>query len=125
MRLSTTDASFLYLESASGPMHISSITIVEGELAFADIFQHFADRMHLLPAYRRKLAQVPFNVAHPTWEDDPDFDLSNHLLHHAMPEGTALTDAIDAAVTLNEPLLDRGRPLWQTYVITGVPGQTQ
>ncbi len=105
-------------------MHISSITIVEGELAFADIFQHFADRMHLLPAYRRKLAQVPFNVAHPTWEDDPDFDLSNHLLHHAIPEGSLLTDAIDAAVTLNEPLLDRSRPLWQTYVITGVPGQT-
>ncbi len=105
-------------------MHISSITIVEGELAFADIYQHFADRMHLLPAYRRKLAQVPFNVAHPTWEDDPDFDLSNHLLHHAMPEGTSLPDAIDAAVTLNEPLLDRSRPLWQTYVISGVPGQT-
>ncbi len=124
MRLSTTDASFLYLESASGPMHISSINIVEGELDYEAVFEHFAGRMHLLPAYRRKLVQVPFNVAHPTWEDDPDFDLANHLLHHPLPPGTSLDDGVDAAITLNEPLLDRSLPLWRVHVITGVEDRT-
>ncbi len=80
--------------------------------------------MHLLPAYRRKLGQVPLNLAHPTWVDDPDFDLSNHLIHHALPEGTSLDEAVDAAVKINEPMLDRTKPLWMTYVITGVPGKT-
>ena len=124
MRLSTTDASFIYLESASGPMHISSINILEGEVGFDEIFEHFDARMHLLPTYRRKLAQIPLNVAHPTWVDDPDFDLANHVIHHPVPPGTSLDEAIAAAIELNEPMLDRTRPLWKAYVITGVEDRT-
>ena len=123
-RLSASDAAFLYLETASGPMHISSVYVLEGELPFAEAYAHFAERIHLLPAYRRRLAQVPFNLAHPTWEDDPEFDLANHVLEHALPSGTSLQDAIDAAVGLNEPMLPRDRPLWRFYVISGVPGKT-
>ncbi len=124
MRLSTSDASFLYLESASGPMHISSVHVLEGELTFEEVYAHFAGRMHLIPSYRRKLAQVPFNIAHPTWVDDPNFDLANHLIHHPVPDDTSLQEAIDLAVHLNEPMLDRSRPLWKSCIITGVPGHT-
>ncbi|MDA1076845.1 MAG: WS/DGAT domain-containing protein [Proteobacteria bacterium] len=124
MRLSTADASFLYLESVSGPMHISSVIVLEGEIDFNDVFAHFEARMHLLPTYRRKLAQIPFNIAHPVWVDDPDFDLSKHILHQPQSPGTSLEDAIDAAVKLNEPLLERNIPLWRTHVITGVPDRT-
>lgn len=124
MRLSATDAAFLYFESASGPMHISSINIIDGELGFDEIYRHFADRMHLLPAYRRKLAQIPLNLSHPTWVDDKSFDLSNHVVHQPVPPGTSLDEAIDYAVKLNEPMLDRSKPLWMAYVITGVADRT-
>ena len=70
MRLTTSDASFLYGESVSSPMHISSVYILEGELPFENVFRHFAARLHLVPSYRRKLAQVPMNIAHPEWVDD-------------------------------------------------------
>jgi diacylglycerol O-acyltransferase / wax synthase len=123
-RLTDSDASFLYMESASGPMHISSVYVLEGELDYQRVFDHFAERIHLVPSYRRRLAQVPLNLAHPTWVDDPDFDLANHVLHHALPSGTSLQEGIDAAVTLNEPMLDRSRPLWRFTVISGVPGKT-
>lgn len=123
-RLTDSDASFLYMESASGPMHISSVYVLEGELAFERVFEHFAERIHLVPSYRRRLAQVPLNLAHPTWVDDPDFDLANHVLHHELPPGTPLQEGIDAAVTLNEPMLDRSRPLWRFVLISGVPGKT-
>ena len=123
-RLSDSDASFLYMETASGPMHISSVYVLEGELPFAEVFEHFAERIHLVPSYRRRLAQVPFNLAHPTWEDDPDFDLANHVLEHHLPPGTDLQAGIDAAVELNEPILPRDRPLWRFHVISGVPGKT-
>jgi WS/DGAT/MGAT family acyltransferase len=123
-RLTDSDASFLYLESASGPMHISSVYVLDGELPFPDVLRHFEERIHLVPAYRRRLAQVPFNLAHPTWEDDPEFDLTNHVLHHPLPEGTGLQDGIDAAVTFNETILPRERPLWRFVLVTGVPGKT-
>jgi diacylglycerol O-acyltransferase / wax synthase len=123
-RLTDSDASFLYMETASGPMHISSIYVLDGELEFDRVFEHFAERIHLVPSYRRKLALVPLNLAHPTWEDDPDFDLANHVLHHQLPRGTSLEDGLDAAVTLNETILDRRVPLWRFRVISGVPDKT-
>jgi diacylglycerol O-acyltransferase len=105
-------------------MHISSINILEGELDFDAVYKHFDDRMHLLPAYRRKLAQVPLNIAHPTWVDDADFNLANHVIHHPLPDGTSLNDAMAAAVEINEPMLERSKPLWMAYVITGVTDKT-
>ena len=95
MRLSETDASFIYMESASGPMHISSIYVLDGELPFKDLLRRLETRIHLVPAYRRKLAQVPFGLGHPKWVDDPDFDLSNHVIHHTLPEGTSLEQLPD------------------------------
>ena len=124
MRLTQSDASFLYTESVSGPMHISSVYVLEGELAFEKVFEHFASRLHLIPSYRRKLAQVPFNIAHPEWVDDPDFDLANHVLAHRLPDGSTLEQGVDAAIELNEPILDRAHPLWKVYVISGVPDRT-
>jgi len=123
-RLTAMDASFLYLETATTPMHISSLHILEGELDYDTVFRHFADRMHLLPAYRRRVAFVPFNLAHPTWEEDPDFDLTRHVCHHQLAPGATMESALDEVMTLNEPMLPRDRPLWKVWVVTGLPDRT-
>ncbi|MEZ5598818.1 MAG: wax ester/triacylglycerol synthase family O-acyltransferase [Pseudomonadales bacterium] len=123
-RLTASDASFLYAESASGPMHISSIYVLEGELPYERVLQLMAERIHLIPSYRRRLAMVPFNLGHPTWVEDDRFDLSYHVRSHDLGPDASLDDAIDYAVTLNEPMLDRTRPLWLMHVIRGVPDRT-
>ena len=124
MRLSALDASFLYTETASGPMHAGGVSIIEGEVPFEVIFQHIASRIHLVPRYRQRLALVPFNLAHPKWVDDPKFDLTNHVIRHALPEGSTMDDAFEAVLKLNEPLLPRDRPLWRMYSIEGVTDRT-
>ena len=124
MRLTQADASFLYGESVSGPMHISSVYILEGELPFEKVLDHFKSRIHLVPSYRRKLAHVPFNIAHPEWVDDPDFEMTRHVLPHQLPDGATLEQGVDAAIKLNETMLDRSHPLWKVYVISGVPDRT-
>ena len=100
--LSGQDASFPYTESASGPMHVSSVYVLRGELSHEGVFAHFAERIHLVPAYRRRLALVPMNLAHPSWEDDPEFDLANHVFAHALPSGPSLEDGLDTAIEINE-----------------------
>lgn len=124
MRLTQTDASFIYMESASGPMHISSVYVVDGELPFNKLLTRMEKRIHLIPAFRRKLMQVPFSAAHPIWVDDPDFDLANHVQLHTLPAGTSLEDGVNKAVELNEPMMDRDKPLWKTIMLEGVPGKT-
>ena len=120
MRLSATDAAVLYSETASGPMHISSVFVVAGELTYERFFQHFAQRMHLLPTYKRKIAMVPFNMSHPKWVQDPDFDLSKHLYHHELPAEVSFQEALNFTVDLNEPMLDRSKPLWENHIVTGL-----
>ncbi len=124
MRMSQTDASFVYMESASGPMHISSVYVLDGELSFERFMMHFEKRIHLVPAYRKKMQQIPFSLGHPVWVDDVNFDLRNHVIHHQLEPGTSFEDAMDVAVELNEPLMDRNIPLWSMTMIEGVPGKT-
>ena len=124
MRLSESDAGFLYGETASGSLQTAGIAVIEGEVSYERIFAHVESRLHLVPSFRRRAVWVPMNLAHPKWVDDPNFNLENHIEHHPLPVGTPLLDAVDVAVKLNEGLMDRDRPLWKYVVITGVTGRT-
>ena len=80
--------------------------------------RHIAGRLHLVPRFRQRLAPTPLDLAEPCWEDDPDFELVEHVVSLSsqadrMPADRfrALTDAV-----LSEPL-DRARPLWRLYVV--------
>ncbi len=124
MRLSAQDASFLYSETASGPMNASGIYVIEGEVPFDAIRNQFASRMHLMPRYRQRLAMVPFNLGHPKWVDDPDFHIDRHVFQHRLPEGSSVDDALEAAIKLNESILPRDRPLWRAHCLEGVKDRT-
>ena len=124
MRLSAHDASFLYTETASGPMHGITMFILDGAVTLREVRQFYAERIHLLPRFRQKLAFVPFNLAHPKWIDDPEFDLNHHIEAHAVPASTTVNRALEIALELGEPLLDRSRPLWKLFVIENVEGKT-
>ena len=78
-RLTPMDAFFLYAETETAPMHVGAACILEGKLTFRLFRAHLTSRLHLVPRYRQRVAFVPFNVSHPTWEDDPEFDIDNHL----------------------------------------------
>ena len=124
MRLSFSDAGFLYGENATGPLHTAGIVVLAGEVSARDIYRFVERRLHLIPRFRQRLVWVPMNLAHPKWVDDPDFDLEHHIEALDLPPGTALLDAVDQLTELNEPLMDRSRPLWKLIVATGVPDHT-
>ena len=121
-RMSSQDASFIYGESTSGPLHIGTLNIFDGPIDYDEVVEHMAQRMHLLPRYRQKLLFVPFNLAHATLEDDPNFDLHNHLICHSLPDGTDDKAFVRAAMAAFEPMLDRGKPLWEMHLFQGLKG---
>ncbi len=121
-RLSTQDASFLYGESRNGPLHIGSLAIFEGEIRLEQMARHVELRLHLIPRYRQRLAFVPLNLAHPTWEDDPNFTIERHLTYHQLAEGSSEDDLIDAAMAIYEPPLALDRPVWEMHLFGGLWG---
>ena len=44
-----------------------------------------ADRVPLVPPFRKRMVEVPFGLQHPAMVDDPDFDLDYHVRRVSLP----------------------------------------
>ena len=126
-QLTGLDAQFLALENARQAGHVSGVAVLDpstrpnGRLELADIQNLIAERLPLLPPFRWRLKPVPLGLDYPYWIDDPDFDLEYHVRELALaPPPTDEKLAEQVARIFSRPL-DRARPLWEVYVIHGLP----
>ena len=78
--------------------------------------------MHLLPPFTWKLVTVPFDLDHPYWGVDPEPDLDFHVREVGLPAPGNLHQLADQTARIFERRLDRGRPLWELYLIHGLEG---
>ena len=123
-RLSSLDASFLYLETPAMHMHVAGVSIfaprADGPLTYEDVARVAAARLHLAPRLRQRVLRVPGNLARPLWVDDERFDLDFHLRRAAIPSpGGRLQLERAIGRVLSRPL-DRAKPLWELYVFEGL-----
>ena len=118
-RLSAHDTVFLSWERAEQPMHVAECMVYDGNITAADMVRMIAERMHLLPRYRQKVVPTPFGVAHPTWEDDPDFEVARHVDQRTLPPPGDDQVLSRVCGELFCRLLDRDHPLWHLTVLHG------
>lgn len=128
-RLSGLDASFLYLETPSQPLHVCSIleldtSTMPGGYSFDRLRDELGVRIKAMPQFREKLANSPFNLDHPVWVDDDSFDVSRHLHRIGLPPPGGRIELSEICGHIAGLPLDRGRPLWEMWVIEGVAGTT-
>jgi len=129
-RLSAQDNDFLLWETPALPMHGSGLQIFEagplatreGGVDFDAVQRLFASVLHCVPRYRQKLVWVP-GEARAVWVDDPHFRIDYHLRHIALPRPGSDTQLKRLAADVMERPLDRGRPLWETWLIEGLEGE--
>ena len=70
-KLSSMDASFLYLETPEMPMHVGSMAIFRlPEDYKGDFFEEFkamiASRLHVAPILKARLEKAPLDIDHPS-----------------------------------------------------------
>ena len=121
-QLSPLDSLFLNIEKPNTPMHTAGVVIFEGGAPFQRVFETIAARLHLVPRFTQRIVEVPYGLGYPFWVDDPNFDLSYHLRHSALPAPGSDEQLCDYASRLISRQLDRSRPLWELYVIDGLHG---
>jgi diacylglycerol O-acyltransferase len=125
-RLSGLDASFLYTETPSLPMHTLKVAIVDppedehGIDRFASLKTILRAKLHLLPAFQTRPVEVPLGLHHPVWVQDPEFHIDRHVFRDriAAPGGPADMDAAIAKIA--EQPLRRDRPLWEVWLLEGL-----
>jgi WS/DGAT/MGAT family acyltransferase len=127
-QLSGLDATFLYLETPEMPMHVGALHIFELPPGFtgswiAALRRHIASRLPVAAVLRRRVWQMPLNLANPAWVD-AEPDMKQHIVEVRLPKEARHGDGMRALETevgrLHAVLLDRRRPLWKMHVLTGL-----
>lgn len=106
--------------------HLSStfanVTLLDRAPDFDRLLRRLDRAVHVIPRLRQRVQPVPANLSAPTWVDDPNFDIRNHVRHVALPKPGTLRQLLDLACLLTADSFDRTRPLWQFWVIDGLRG---
>ena len=129
-RLSAQDASFLVYEDidATAHMHIGGFSVYEGggltnDRGGVDIDRvraYVESRLHAIPRYRQKLAYTPVD-GHPVWIDDDRFNVRYHVRHTRLPRPGGDRELAGLVGRIMSQRLDRTRPLWELWVVEGLP----
>ena len=120
--MSPLDSVFLHMEDGITHMHIGSCAIFEGPApAYDELIELVASKLPLLTRYRQKVRFVPGGLGRPVWVDDPHFNLTYHVRHSALPP-PGLEDELNTLMgRLMSQELDRHRPLWEIWMVEGLP----
>lgn len=124
-RLSGLDASFLYLETPTMQMQVAFVAVCDirstpGGYSFPKLVERIESRVNREPAFRRRLVEVPFNLNHPLWMEDAEFNILNHIRQYTLQTpGTARDLGRFIGQIMTRPL-DRRYPLWEAWVVEGL-----
>jgi WS/DGAT/MGAT family acyltransferase len=128
-RLSVIDRTFLDMEGPSYHQHVAATLVFEpgplrlphGGIDADRIREHVGDRLHRIPRYRQRLAWIPIE-GHPVWVDDDSFNLEYHVRHTSLPAPGDEQQLQRLAARIMSQKLDRGKPLWEVWVVEGLLG---
>lgn len=122
--LSAVDASFLYMEKATTPMHVGGLHLFSyPEDAGDDWLQGILadlDARDVQPPFDQKLAQPLRRLRLPYWTEDAALDLDYHVRHSALPRPGRYRELFSLISRLHSTQLHRDRPLWEMHFIEGV-----
>jgi diacylglycerol O-acyltransferase / wax synthase len=124
-QLTGLDAAFLALETPVSTGHVGGVCLLDQRnakqpLDLARLIDLLEQRLPLVPVLRRKLLEVPLGLDQPYWVDDPDFDIEYHIRELALPRPGSDAQLTEQVARLHARSLDRRRPLWEMYLITGL-----
>jgi diacylglycerol O-acyltransferase / wax synthase len=125
--MSPTDSVFLLTESREHPMHVGGLQLFKPpEGAGPEFVREAADALmanrEFQPTFRKRPAWVVGGLANVAWAyDDPDdVDIDYHLRRSALASPGRVRELLELASRLHSSLLDRHRPLWETYFVEGL-----
>jgi diacylglycerol O-acyltransferase len=127
-RLSVQDAGFLYLEHAGLPQHVAILAVADkgpledrdGRVRLDGVRQELGRRLHHVPRLRQVVLRPPIAGGLPLWVDDAAFDTADHIHLAQLPGPGGERELLELCDELCLRLLDRTRPLWELWLVTGL-----
>ena len=99
----------------------SSLLDADGRFRIEAVREAVAARLHLVPRFRQLLYVPPRRLGGPLWVDAATFDLGDHIAELPLPAPGDEAQLLRAVEQLRRRRLDRSRPLWEMWFLTGLP----
>lgn len=116
------DLMWFVMETQASPTHVGALLLFEKPKGRADVVRE------IVGAYREYEPTAPFNYVPelggaglPHFREATNYDPRYHIQHMVLPHGSTYEDLLRLVADLDEPMLDRGRPLFRNWFIDGVP----
>jgi len=125
-RLAGVDALFLYNETPTQHMHTLKVGIIDPShnpdgYSFHHDKEKLASRLHLVPPFRWKVVPTPLALHHPLVVDS-EVDIDFHVRRAAVPSPGGPRELGLVISEIASRPLDKSRPLWELWMIEGLPG---
>lgn len=126
-RVRGVDASFLALETANQPIQVFTVMELDpstfpGGYSFERMREMLAEHARAIPALRERLSGNRWDLDHPSWVADDDFDITRHVRRIALRSALDRAELTTLCGRLGALPLDRRHPLWEMWVIEGAGG---
>ena len=115
-RLTAVDAAWLRMDSATNPMVITAVLVLDGALDRAAEAE-LVSRLVAHPRFRQRAVGPALGVGAWHWEDAPGFDPALHVHRIGLPHPGDEAALVDLVSDLMSSPLDHARPLWQLHVV--------
>jgi diacylglycerol O-acyltransferase / wax synthase len=116
------DLMWLIMETQASPTHVGALLLFEKPKDRPGVVHEIVE------AYRSYEPTPPFNyipeiggTSMPHFREATSYDPRYHIQHLVLPAGSSYEDLLRLVADLDEPMLDRGRPLFRNWLIDGVP----
>lgn len=130
-RLSATDHYALLGDDAGCPWDIGGLGVLDGtSLLDGDgrvridvVRRHVEGKLHLQPRFRQILQRPRRGLGWPLWVDAPSFDVAEHVRVFSLAPRAGEPQLLQAYEGLRRQPLDPTRPLWELWLLPGLPDQ--
>jgi diacylglycerol O-acyltransferase / wax synthase len=128
-RLTAADLSMVWPEDFGWPQDIGALAILDGErlldgdgrVRIGAVRDEIERRLHLFPRSRQVLHFPRRGLGWPLWVDANTFNLADHVRVHSLEPPTDQAELLAACEELRRRGLDRTRPLWEIWLLPGLP----
>ncbi|EFG74198.1 acyltransferase, WS/DGAT/MGAT [Mycobacterium parascrofulaceum ATCC BAA-614] len=123
-QLTTLEASFLEAEDADRhvSMAIGTLAVIDGPVPNPqELAATLSERVRDVPRFTQLVHKHAFDLAAPGWIEDTNFDIGHHVRMVALPPPGDDSAMFRLIADLMERRLDRDHPLWECWIIEGLP----
>ncbi|MGH1363661.1 MAG: WS/DGAT/MGAT family O-acyltransferase [Calditrichia bacterium] len=120
--MSNVDTAWLRMEHPTNLMMITGIIVFDTHLDFPRLRKIVTERLLSYNRFKQRVIRSRGGLRNPEWEEDPEFDLDNHLIQSKLQDVNSEAELHDTISNLMSEPLDYDRPLWQYHIVESYNG---